>query len=90
MTQDTVVHLALQGLVVTLKVAGPILLGALVVGLLVSIFQAITQIQEMTFAFIPKIIAVGVIVAFAGPWMLDQMLTWTHEIFAGIPSVVGR
>jgi flagellar biosynthetic protein FliQ len=88
--QDTVVHLALQGLMVTLKVAGPVLLASLVIGLLVSIFQAITQIQELTLAFIPKIIAVGVVIAFAGPWMLDQMLSWTHEIFAGIPNVVGR
>jgi flagellar biosynthetic protein FliQ len=89
-TQDSVVHLALQALVVTMKVAGPVLLAALLVGLLVSIFQAITQIQEMTFAFIPKIIAVGVIVALAGPWMLDTMLTWTHELFSGIPAVVGK
>jgi flagellar biosynthetic protein FliQ len=88
--QDTVVHLALQSLMVTLKVAGPVLLAALVVGLLVSIFQAITQIQELTLAFIPKIIAVGVVIAFAGPWMLDQMVTWAHDIFAGIPNVVGR
>jgi flagellar biosynthetic protein FliQ len=90
MTQDTVVHLALQALMVTLKVAGPVLLAGLVVGLLVSIFQAITQIQELTLAFIPKIIAVGVVIAFAGPWMLDQMLTWTHDIFASIPHIVGR
>ena len=90
MTQDTVVHLALQALMVTLKVAGPVLLAGLVVGLLVSIFQAITQIQELTLAFIPKIIAVGLVIAFAGPWMLDQMLTWTHDIFASIPHIVGR
>jgi flagellar biosynthetic protein FliQ len=88
--QDTVVHLALQALMVTLKVAGPVLLAALVIGLLVSIFQAITQIQELTLAFIPKIIAVGVVIAFAGPWMLDTMMSWTHELFAGIPGIVGK
>lgn len=90
MNQDTVVHLALQALVVGLKVAGPVLLASLVIGLLVSIFQAITQIQELTLAFIPKIIAVGVVIAFAGPWMLDQMLSWTHDLFASIPTVAGR
>jgi len=89
MNQDTVVHLALQALMVTLKVAGPVLIAALVIGLLVSIFQAITQIQELTLAFIPKIIAVGVVIAFAGPWMLDQMLSWTHDILTSIPHIVG-
>jgi flagellar biosynthesis protein FliQ len=87
MTTDTVVHLALESLTVALKVAGPVLLAALVIGLAVSVFQAITQIQELTLAFIPKIIAVGVVIAFAGPWMLDQMIAWTQELLAGIPSV---
>jgi flagellar biosynthetic protein FliQ len=87
MTTDTVVHLALEALTVALKVAGPILLVALVIGLAVSVFQAITQIQELTLAFIPKIIAVGVVIAFAGPWMLDQMIAWTRELLSGIPSI---
>lgn len=87
MTTDTAVHFALEALMITLKVAGPILLVALVVGLLVSIFQAITQIQELTLAFIPKILAVGVVIALAGPWMLDQMVAWTQELLSGIPSV---
>jgi flagellar biosynthetic protein FliQ len=87
MTTDTVVHLALEALTVTLKVAGPVLLVALVIGLAVSVFQAITQIQELTLAFIPKIVAVGVVIAFAGPWMLDQMLAWTRELLSGIPLV---
>ena len=87
MTTDTVVHLALQALTVALKVAGPVLLVALVIGLAVSVFQAITQIQELTLAFIPKIIAVGVVIAFAGPWMLDQMISWTRELLLGIPSI---
>lgn len=90
MTKDSVVNLALDALMITLKVAGPVLIVALVIGLLVSVFQAITQIQELTLAFIPKIIAVGVVIALAGPWMLDQMLAWTHELLSGIPNVVGR
>lgn len=87
MTTDTIVHLAVEALTVTLKVAGPVLLVALVIGLAVSVFQAITQIQELTLAFIPKIIAVGVVIAFAGPWMLDQMVAWTRELLSGIPMV---
>lgn len=71
----------------TLKVAGPVLLVALVVGLLVSVFQAITQIQELTLAFIPKIIAVGLVIAFAGPWMLDVMVGWTRELLSSIPTM---
>lgn len=90
MSQDSVVHLALEALLVTLKVAGPILFIALLVGLLVSVFQAITQIQELTLAFIPKIIAVGLVIGLAGPWMLDQMISWTTELFSAIPSVTGR
>jgi flagellar biosynthesis protein FliQ len=84
---DSVISLALDSLMITLKVAGPILIAALVIGLLVSIFQAITQIQEMTLTFIPKILAIGVVVAFAGPWMLDQMVAWTRELLLGIPGV---
>jgi flagellar biosynthetic protein FliQ len=89
-TEDSVVHLALEALVVAMKVAAPILLVALVVGLLVSIFQAITQIQELTLAFIPKILAVGLVVGLAGPWMLDQMVSWATALFSSIPSVTGR
>lgn len=89
MNEDVVIHLALQALTVTLKVAGPVLVAALVVGLVVSIFQAITQIQELTLAFIPKILAVGAVIAFAGPWMLDTMMTWTRELLLSIPSAVG-
>jgi flagellar biosynthetic protein FliQ len=84
---DSVISLALDSLMITLKVAGPILIAALVIGLLVSIFQAITQIQEMTLTFIPKILGIGVVVAFAGPWMLDQMVAWTRELLLGIPGV---
>ena len=87
MSQDSVVNLALEALMVTLKVAGPILFVALVVGLLVSIFQAITQIQELTLAFIPKILAVVVVIVVAGPWMLNTMLAFTIELWSSIPAI---
>ena len=61
----------------------------LIVGLVVSIFQAATQIQEMTLTFIPKIVVTGVVLAIAGPWMLDQLVGYTRELFIGIPQLVG-
>jgi flagellar biosynthetic protein FliQ len=74
---------------VTIKVAAPMLVAGLVVGLVISIFQAVTQIQEQTLSFIPKIVALVAVVAIAGPWMLDTMVTWTQELWAAIPNYVG-
>ena len=89
MNQDTVTHLAVQAMTITLKVSGPFLLAGLVVGLAISIFQAATQIQEMTLSFIPKIIAIGAVTIIGGPWMLDQLVSYTHALFMSIPSLVG-
>ncbi|HSH52923.1 MAG TPA: flagellar biosynthesis protein FliQ [Bacteroidales bacterium] len=89
MSQETVIRIAEQGVYVTLLIAGPLLLLALVVGLLVSIFQATTQIQEQTLAFIPKIVAVLVGLVFFGPWMLQQMLTFTFNIFNNLHRFIG-
>jgi flagellar biosynthetic protein FliQ len=65
------------------------MLVGLVVGLLVSIFQAVTQIQEMTLTFIPKILALGLVLMIAGPWMLGELLTYTENLYNGIPELVG-
>ena len=89
MNQDVVTHIATEALAITLKVSMPFLLAGLVVGLLVSIFQAVTQIQEQTLSFIPKILVTGAVIALAGPWMLDQLATYTRELFASIPTLVG-
>jgi flagellar biosynthesis protein FliQ len=89
MTQDTVVSLVVSMMSVTIKVAAPMLLAGLVIGLVVSIFQAVTQIQEQTLSFIPKIVALVAVVAIAGPWMLDTMVTWTQELWSAIPNYVG-
>jgi flagellar biosynthesis protein FliQ len=89
MNQDTVVHLAIQALTLTLEVSAPVLVVSLVVGLLVSIFQAATSIQEVTLTFIPKIIAAGVVIMIAGPWMLNRLIAYTQELFLRIPSLVG-
>ena len=88
MTQDTVTSIAVHALYLGMKVAAPFLLAGLVVGLLVSIFQAATSIQEMTLTFIPKIIVTGLVIAFGGPWMLDQLVSYTRAIFLSIPMMV--
>lgn len=90
MNQDTVVHLAQQAMELAMKVAGPLLLVGLAIGLIVSVFQAVTQIQEQSLSFIPKIIGVAVVIVVAGPWMLGQLLGYTEELFRSIPSLVGN
>ena len=89
MTEDSAINLGVDALMLALKIGLPILLVSLVVGLAISIFQAITQIQEMTLTFIPKILALVVVVIVAGPWMLDQLLGYTAELWTSIPSVAG-
>jgi flagellar biosynthetic protein FliQ len=89
MNQDTVVSLVVDMMGVALKVALPMLLASLVVGLAVSIFQAVTQIQEQTLSFIPKVIAMALLIVIAGPWMLGQIVTYTENLYQQIPSLVG-
>ena len=89
MTQDVVVNLCVNALTLAFKVAAPILLVGLGVGLVISIFQAVTQIQEQTLTFIPKIIALAAVLLIGGPWMLNQLLSYTTDLWAGIPDVVG-
>ncbi|HEX4519265.1 MAG TPA: flagellar biosynthesis protein FliQ [Gaiellaceae bacterium] len=89
MNQDTVTQLAIHAMTVTLEVSAPFLISGLVVGLLVSIFQAATSIQEVTLSFIPKILVTGVVILVAGPWMLGQLVAYTQQLFESIPSLVG-
>jgi flagellar biosynthetic protein FliQ len=89
MNQDTVVNLATQAMSLALKIAGPLLLVALVVGLLVSVFQAVTQIQEQSLSLIPKIAAVAVVIVVLGPWMLGQLVSYTTALYTSIPTMVG-
>ncbi len=89
MNAETVIALAERGVYTTIVICGPLLLLALVVGLIVSIFQATTQIQEQTLAFIPKIVAVLIGIIFFGPWMLTKMITYTSQIFSDLTRFVG-
>ena len=89
MTPEYIVKLGQDTLLLVLHVAGPILLVALVVGLAVSIFQAVTQIHEMTLTFIPKILAVAAVLAFLLPWTLRRLIDFTIVLFSSIPTVIG-
>ena len=89
MSPEYVIRLGQETLTLVLTVGGPILVVALVVGLAVSIFQAVTQVHEMTLTFIPKIIAVGATVILILPWMLQQMVDFTARLLASIPTVIG-
>jgi flagellar biosynthetic protein FliQ len=89
MNQDTVINLATQAMMLALKVAGPVLLLGLIIGLLVSIFQAVTSIQEQSLSFIPKIIGVAVLIVVLGPWMLGQLVSYAQNLFLSIPSLIG-
>jgi flagellar biosynthetic protein FliQ len=89
MNQDVVINISMQALQLAFLVAMPLLLVALVVGLAVSVFQAVTQIQEQTLSFIPKIVAMGVTLVVGGPWMLNQVVTYTERLYGSIPTLVG-
>ncbi|WP_027726041.1 flagellar biosynthesis protein FliQ [Tuberibacillus calidus] len=89
MSMEFVINIAERAVMTTLFIAGPLLIIALVVGLVISIFQATTQIQEQTLAFIPKIIAVLVGLVIFGPWMLSQILSYTENIFLNLYKFVG-
>ncbi|CDG52466.1 MULTISPECIES: flagellar biosynthesis protein FliQ [Halomonadaceae] len=88
MTPEMVMSIAYQGMRVTLLLAGPMLLAALFTGLIISLFQAATQINEMTLTFIPKILAVFTVLVLAGPWLIGLITDFTHRLFTNIPSMV--
>ena len=89
MESQQVFTLGQQGLYILLMVAAPVLLTVLVVGLVVSIFQAATQINEATLSFVPKIIACVAVLGFAGPWMLTTLVEYLQRTLQAIPTVVG-
>lgn len=89
MTPEMVMSMAYQGMKVTLFLAGPLLITALLIGLLVSLFQAATQINEMTLSFIPKILGVFTALVVAGPWLLQLITDFTTELYRNIPLMIG-
>ncbi len=89
MTVDMIIGLAAEAIKVTLLLSAPMLTVGLVIGLIVSIFQAVTQIQEMTLTFVPKIVAVMLALVIALPWMINIIVTYTRELFQTIPKYIG-
>jgi len=89
MSPDTVVTVGRHALEMTLMLAAPLLLTALAVGLLVGIFQAATQINEMTLSFIPKLLAMAAVLALTGPWMIRQLVEYTRGLIESIPGMIG-
>ncbi|AKH69393.1 flagellar biosynthetic protein FliQ [Spongiibacter sp. IMCC21906] len=88
MNADTVIELGRQGMNITVLLAAPLLLVALAAGLFIGMFQAATQIQDMTLSFIPKLIALVVALGLTGPWMLTQLVDYTRQLFEMIPGLV--
>ncbi len=88
MTDETVMHLTTQMFLVAAKLAGPTLAAALVVGVLVSLLQAVTQVQEMTLTFVPKILVVMAVVLLLGPWMLQALVEFATDLFTRLPELV--
>ncbi len=88
MTPEFVVEFAKQAIMLTISLSAPMLGLGLIAGLIISVFQAVTQVQEMTLTFVPKIIAVFMGLLFAAPWMLDQITTFTVNILENIPMYI--
>ena len=89
MNGDVAIRLTTQAALLGFKLALPFLAASLIVGLVISIVQAATQIQEMTLTFVPKIVVTGLVMVIAGPWMLDQISAYTIELFHEIPQLSG-
>ncbi|MTT32265.1 flagellar biosynthesis protein FliQ [Terrilactibacillus sp. BCM23-1] len=88
MSSEMILSIAEKGVYTVLMVCGPLLAISLIVGLIVSVIQATTQIQEQTLAFVPKIVAVLLGLIIFGPWMLSKMLTFTQNIFANLDQFI--
>ncbi|MCB1784829.1 MAG: flagellar biosynthesis protein FliQ [Chromatiaceae bacterium] len=89
MDADTVVGLGRQAMEITILLAAPILLSSLVVGLIIAMFQAATQINEMTLTFVPKLMTIAVVLMTAGPWMLRQITGFMRQLVENIPYLIG-
>ena len=89
MTPGIVMEIGRQAIEATLMMAAPMLIAALAVGLIVSIFQAATQINETTLQFIPKLVAIFLVLILLGPWMLQYMVDYIQRLFGSIPQIIG-
>ncbi|MCC8992832.1 MAG: flagellar biosynthesis protein FliQ [Candidatus Contendobacter sp.] len=89
MTPETIVTLGQRAMELAILVSAPLLITGLVVGVLISLFQAATQINEMTLSFVPKLLAIVVVLLLAGPWMLELLIDFTQNLMKDIPNLIG-
>jgi len=86
-TDAQVLQIAQDAFVIAGKIAGPVLMAALIVGVVISVIQTITQIQEMTLTFVPKLLAAGLVVLLGGNWMIGEMTSWVRALWGLIPGI---
>ena len=89
MTETDIVHICSQALVLAAKLSGPLLLVALVSGVVISLLQAVFQVQDQTLSMVPRLGACALTIAIAGNWMLRTLVDWTHELYSSIPRLLG-
>ena len=89
MTPDTVMMVGQEAMLVAVKLTAPILLSSLIVGLIIAMFQAATQINEMTLTFVPKLITIGAVLVIAGPWMITVLVDYIQTLVRNIPTLIG-
>jgi flagellar biosynthetic protein FliQ len=85
---STVIDIAVQAMMITAKLAAPILIVSLAIGVGISLLQAVTQVQEFTLTFVPKLVGVALVMVLAGSWMLHQLVAFTNDLFERVPSLI--
>ena len=88
MTETEVLHIAQQAILITFKLCAPILMVSLAIGVAISLFQAVTSVQEMTLSFVPKLAGIALVIVVSGAWMLQQLTAYATQLFAMIPHLV--
>jgi flagellar biosynthesis protein FliQ len=88
MTDSTVIDIAIQTMMITAKLAAPILIVSLAIGVAVSLLQSVTQVQEYTLTFVPKLAGIALVIVVAGSWMLHQLVAFTQDLFERVPSLI--
>ncbi|MGR9045199.1 MAG: flagellar biosynthesis protein FliQ [Gammaproteobacteria bacterium] len=89
MSPETIYRVSQEAMVVAVKLTAPVLIPSLVVGLIIAMFQAATQINEMTLTFVPKLIVIGIVLMVMGPWMLQMYLDYFQQLIKEIPDLIG-
>jgi flagellar biosynthesis protein FliQ len=88
MTDTSIVEIAIQAMIITAKVTGPFLAVSLGIGMLISLFQSVTQVQEVTLTFVPKLVGTGLVLVVGGHWMLAELVGFTTQLFDSIPDLL--